>query len=423
MSEMTATRFERRFRTQTPGSAALFQEAQALLPGGLTRSTLQVEPYPVALAAGSGATVTDVDGNTYIDLVNNYTALVHGNAHPAITTAVAERFAQGASLASPHASQIRLAELIVDWLPSAELVRFTNSGSEAATLAVRIARRATGRRELVMFEGGYHGTGIPFADPDDEVATVPYNDVSAAAEAIGAGTAAVFAEPFLGAGGVIPADPGFLASVQDLCKEAGALFVLDEVQSLRNGMGGAQGADGLQPDLTLMGKVIGGGLPIGAVGGRRDLLALTDATRTQALSHSGTMNGHLAAMVAGAVSLELLTEDAITQLVTRASSLAAAIRSAGTAAGLPVTVTSAGSILNVHFSARAPRDYREVAATDTSLLRDLYLGLLNRGVYTTPRGMINLSTVMTEGELATAGDAYAQVFAEIAGELPNRFVQ
>lgn len=417
MSEMTVTRFEQRFRIRTPRSAALFREAQALLPGGLTRSTLQVEPYPVALAAGSGATVTDVDGNTYIDLVNNYTALVHGNAHPAITTAVAERFAQGASLASPHASQIRLAELIVDRLPSAELTRFTNSGSEAATLAVRIARRATGRRKLVMFEGGYHGTGIPFADPDDEVVRVPYNDVSSAAEAIGTGIAAVLAEPFLGAGGVIPANPGFLTSVQELCKKAGALFVLDEVQSLRNRMGGAQAADGLLPDLTLVGKVIGGGLPIGAVAGRRDLLALTDARRTQALSHSGTMNGHLAAMVAGAVSLELLTADAITTLVTRASSLAAAIHSAGAAAGLPVTVTSAGSILNVHFSARAPRDYREVAAIDTPLLRDLYLGLLNRGVYTTPRGMINLSTVMTERELATVADAYAQVFAEVAGEL------
>jgi glutamate-1-semialdehyde 2,1-aminomutase len=322
MSKVTITRFEQRFRTQTPRSAALFREAQTLLPGGLTRSTLQVEPYPVALASGSGATVTDVDGNTYIDLVNNYTALVHGNAHPAITAAVTDRFTQGASLASPHATQIRLAELIATRLPSVELVRFANPGSEAATLAVRIARRATGRRNLVVFEGGYHGTSIPFADPDDEVVTVPFNDLRAVAEAIGAGIAAVFAEPFLGAGGVVPADSGFLASVQELCREAGALFVLDEVQSLRNGAGGAQAAEGLLPDLTLMGKVIGGGLPIGAVGGRRDLLGLTDATRTQALSHSGTMNGHLAAMVAGAVSLELLTESTITQLVTRASGLA-----------------------------------------------------------------------------------------------------
>lgn len=418
MTEMTMTRFEQRFRAQTPRSAALFREAQALLPGGLTRSTLQVEPYPLALASGSGATVTDVDGNTYIDLVNNYTALVHGNAHPAITTAVAERFAHGACLASPHAAQVRLAGLIVGRLPSVDLVRFTNSGSEAAILAVRIARHATGRRKLVVFEGGYHGTGIPFADPDDEVVTVPYNDVSAAGEAISTDIAAVFAEPFLGAGGVIPADPGFLASVQELCRQAGALFVLDEVQSLRNGTGGAQAAEGLLPDLTLMGKVIGGGLPIGAVGGRRDLLALTDATRTQVLLHSGTMNGHLAAMAAGAVSLELLTADAITQLTTRASSLADAIRSAGAAAGLPVTVTRAGSILNVHFSASAPRDYREAAAADTSLRRDLYLGLLNRGVYTTPRAMINLSTVLTDGELAAVADAYARVFAEVAGELP-----
>lgn len=417
MNEMTITPSEQRFLARTPRSAALFRKAQALLPGGLTRSTLQVEPYPVALASGSGATVTDVDGNTYIDLVNNYTALVHGNAHPAITEAVAERFERGASLASPHATQIRLAELIAGRLPSVELVRFTNSGSEAAILAARIARHATGRRRLVMFEGGYHGTGIPFADPDDEVVTVPYNDLSAAEEAITTGIAAVFTEPFLGAGGVIPADPGFLPSVRELCRKAGALFVLDEVQSLRNGTGGAQAAEGLLPDLTLMGKVIGGGLPIGAVGGRRDLLALTDATRAQALSHSGTMNGHLAAMVAGAVSLELLTDDAITQLIAHASSLTATIHAAGAAAGLPVAVTRAGSIMNVHFSVRVPRDYRAAAATDAPLRRDLYLGLLDRGVYTTPRGMINLSTVLTEAELSAVADAYAQVFTQIAGDL------
>jgi glutamate-1-semialdehyde 2,1-aminomutase len=414
MSEVTMTPFEQRFRNRTPRSAALFRQARSFLPGGLTRSTLQVEPYPLALASGSGATVVDVDGNPYIDLVNNYTALVHGNAHPATTAAIAERFTLGAALASPHEAQIRLAELIAGRLPSVELLRFTNSGSEAATLAVRIARRATGRRKLVMFEGGYHGTGIPLADPDDDVTTIPYNDVGTARETIGADVAAVFAEPFLGAGGVIPAAPGFLASVQELCRRSGALFVLDEVQSLRNGVGGAQVAEGLLPDLTLMGKVIGGGLPIGAVGGRRDLLALTDATREQALSHSGTMNGHLAAMVAGAVTLELLTKDAITELIARASGLAAAIESAGAASGLLVAVTQAGSILNVHFSAQAPRSYREVATIDTPLRRDLYLELLNQGVYTTPRGMINLSTVITETQLAAVADAYARVFAEVA---------
>ena len=160
------TPLERKFRDRTPGSEALFRQARAFLPGGLTRSTLHVEPYPLALASGSGATVADVDGNAYIDLVNNYTALVHGNAHPETLRAIGEQFALGTALASPHASQIRLAELIVERIPSIELVRFTNSGSEATTLAVRITRRATSRRKLVMFEGGYHGTGIPLADAD-----------------------------------------------------------------------------------------------------------------------------------------------------------------------------------------------------------------------------------------------------------------
>ena len=409
------TPLERKFRDRTPGSEALFRQARAFLPGGLTRSTLHVEPYPLALASGSGATVADVDGNAYIDLVNNYTALVHGNAHPETLRAIGEQFALGTALASPHASQIRLAELIVERIPSIELVRFTNSGSEATTLAVRITRRATSRRKLVMFEGGYHGTGIPLADADQDVVTIPYNDEAAAREAISDQVAAVFAEPFLGAGGVIPGDRGFLSSVQERCREVGALFVLDEIQSLRNGVGGAQTEQGLRPDVTLLGKVIGGGLPVGAVGGRRDLLALTDATRARALAHSGTTNGYLGAMAAGVVTLELLTEDAIGLLRTRAARLAASIESSGAAAGLPVTVTRAGSIMNVHFSAHAPRTYREAVGMDTPLRRGLYLGLLNHGVYTTPRGMINLSTVLSDVQLERVEEAYGRVLADIAG--------
>jgi glutamate-1-semialdehyde 2,1-aminomutase len=251
----------------------------------------------------------------------------------------------------------------------------------------------------MMFHRGYHGSAPPLLSGQPNVVTVPFNDLPAIDAALTTDIAAVFAEPFLGAGGVIPAHPGFLAAVQELARSRGALFVLDEVQSLRNAVGGEQERLGLRPDLTLLGKVIGGGFPVGAVGGRADLLALTASATPGALAHSGTFNGHLAAMAAGTVTLRDLDHAAIARLDDAAGKLADRITKSGAHAGVPVTVTRAGSILGVHLDKTA----------------ELHLALLLTGVYTTPRGMINLSTALTAADLDRAAAAYAAAFERLAG--------
>jgi len=391
----------RAYRDRTPGSAASFEAARRVLPGGETRAVTSYPPYPVIIAEGRGARLTDVDGHGYLDLVNNYTAMVHGSAFGPVTDAVAELLPRGFAFASPHPYQVALAELLAARVPSVQRVRFTNSGTEAALLAARIAVRATGRQRLLMFDGAYHGSAALFLPGSPDVVRAPWNDLDAVAALLGTADhdiAAVFAEPFLGAGGVCPAEPGFLAAVAALAREHEVLFVLDEVQGLRNGFGGEQGRLGLTPDLTLLGKIIGGGFPIGAVGGRAELLELTVASLTPGyVTHAGTFNGHLAAAVAGAMTLRHLDAAAIARLNDSAAALASRILAGAAAAGVPAEVTRAGSIMNVHLASAGQ-------------LADLHLALLLHGVYTTPRGMINLSTALSPADLDDVAAAYATAF-------------
>lgn len=392
------------YRARTPASAAVFARARRVLPGGETRAVTTYPPYPVAIVEGQGARLRDADGRTYLDLVNNYTSLVHGNAFPPVTEAVSRLLPSGTAFAGPHLRQIELAELLAARIGSIDRVRFTNSGTEAALLAVRIAQRATGRRRLLLFEGGYHGSADQLRSDHPDVVTAPWNDTDRAVELLAdTGIAAVLAEPFLGAGGVRPAAPGFLAAVERAAHDHGALFVLDEVQSLRNDYAGTQSRLGLDPDLTLLAKIIGGGFPVGAVAGRADLLELTVAgATTRHVAHSGTFNGHLAAAVAGIVTLQHLDEHTIAGLDAAAARLAGTIEEAACAAGILAEVTRAGSILNVHLA--RPGD-----------LATLHMALMMECVYTTPRGMINLSTALSTVDLDQVGAAYRRALHRVAG--------
>ena len=255
-----------------------------------------------------------------------------------------------------------------------------------------------------MFDGAYHGSATLFLPGSPDVVRAPWNDLDAVAALLSQPDhriAAVFAEPFLGAGGVRPAAPGFLAAVAGLARDRDVLFVLDEVQGLRNGPSGEQGRIGLTPDLTLLGKIIGGGFPIGAVGGRADLLELTVATVTPGyVAHAGTFNGHLAAAVAGIMTLRHLDTAAISRLNDAAAALAERILAGAVSAGFPAEVTRAGSIMNVHLD-------------DPGQLADLHLALLLDGVYTTPRGMINLSTALSPADLNEVGAAYETAFSMV----------
>ncbi|GAB3060411.1 aspartate aminotransferase family protein [Sediminivirga luteola] len=403
------------YRAARSRSARIFARACRSMPGGETRAVTHYPPFPTVMERGTGAELMDVDGNHYLDVVNNYTALVHGNAQPEASAAIEAILRDGTVFPAPHRSQIALAEEIAERVPAVERLRFTNSGSEASALALRIARRATGRRELTLADGGYHGAIAPFTSGEPDVVRTPYNDRLALEATITERTAAVFIEPFLGAGGVIPAEPSYLHAVQDRAREVGAVFVFDEVQSLRNAPQGTAHALGLTPDLVTLAKIIGGGMPIGAVGGRADLLELTSPLVSGRLDHAGTFNGNPVASVAGLAALRRLDVTAIARLNGSAAKLADEIAAAGAAAGAPVVVTRSGSILNVHPGAdavRAPADARRAPGFRAAL----HLSLMLEGVYTTPRGMLNLSTALTPDQLRQVADGYTRAFERLTSQ-------
>jgi glutamate-1-semialdehyde 2,1-aminomutase len=416
----TGRELTRGYTARTPESGRHHERACRYLPGGETRSVTLYQPYPVVLAGGRGALVRDIDGNEYVDVLNNYTSLVHGHAFPPVLAAVAAALPDGTAFPAPHPAQVRLARLLTERYPAVERVRFTNSGTEASLLALRIARAATGRRRIVAFTGGYHG-GIPeFIDGGPEVTRVCYNDAGQAAAAIGADVAAVFAEPFLGSAGVIPAAPGFLRQIQDRVHQVGGLFVLDEVQALRNAMHGTHTRLGLRPDLLLMGKIIGGGFPVGAVGGRADLMDLTSAARPGSLPSSGTFNGNVITMTAGCASLAALDERAIPGLNAQAQDLGGRIEAAAARARVAGTVTRAGSIMHVHLRAARPGSAEEADEVPPQWQAALHLALLTEGVYAAPRGMLNLSTALDDALLDRVAAGYERAFARIRDLVASR---
>lgn len=389
MAIATRTDLIREYEARTPRSRELFERFRQHLPGGETRTLTYYEPYPVVVARGEGPILVDVDGNEYVDVLNNYTSLVHGHAFPPILEAIAEAARDGLAYPAPHPRQLRWAELLAERYPAVELVRFANSGTEAAILAARVARRLTGRPQLLLFEGAYHGTGPEFAGEGGDVVRVAYGQVPAIDESI----AAVFVEPFLGSGGVIEGSPEFLHGLREAARRAGAVFVLDEVQALRNAFHGVHAELGLEPDLVLMGKLVGGGIPVGAVGGSRDVLGITAADRPNPLPHSGTFNGNPLAAAAGVACLEALDGDAIDRLNARAAELARRLAAEG------AVVRRSGSIMQV--------DAPDPAA--------LHLALLVEGVFAAPRGMLNLSTATTDEHLEAVAGAYSRALSRARG--------
>lgn len=393
------------YEIPTERSAELAERLRALLPGGDTRTGTFYPPYPLALARGSGWRLWDVDGNEFIDCVNNFTSLVHGNAAAPIVEALRAQLELGTAFPAPIELQAELAGRICRRVPSIERVRFTNSGSEAVILAVRAARAFTGRDEIVKAHGGYHGFweqvpmafGAPGIPKGVEALAheVDYNDAAQLEETMarhGERVAAIILEPVLTAGGVIAGEPAFLGAARELADRHGTLLVLDEIVTLRLGEGGVQASLGLQPDLTTMGKIIGGGLPVGAVGGRADVLDVFDPRRPGHIVHSGTFNGNAMTLAAGCASLDALPASEIARINGLGDRLAARIREV-----LPQTVvTSAGSLVQLHFGTGPElRRYRDTNMGSETLAR-LHLAALAEGLYFAARGLLNLSTAMDE---------------------------
>jgi glutamate-1-semialdehyde 2,1-aminomutase len=382
------------------------------MPGGDTRSITFFEPFPLALARGEGCRIWDADGTEFIDALNNYTALVHGHAAPAILSAIAEQAPYGTVFPAPHELQAEVAERLCARVDSVERVRFANSGTEAVMLALRAARAITGRDEIVKAEGGYHGSweqvpmsvggpGIPRA-VEQLVHMVTYNDVASletAMRARGNRVAALIFEPVLGRGGIV-GNPAFFAAARRLADEYGALLVLDEVVTLRLAWGGFQSVLGVAPDLTTFGKIIGGGLPVGAVGGPADVMAVFDPRRERYVQHAGTFNGNPMTMAAGRASLDLLSAAEIGRINALGEQLAGRLRAALTASGLGGDVAGYGSFLHLH-----------VPVPQSAM----HLACLDERVYIAPRGMLNLSTPMD--------DAVIEEIARGVGRAATRLVE
>lgn len=384
---------------RTPVSAEKFYTAEKFEPSGVSRQVGRWSPYPLTLTRGEGPYLWDVDGNRYIDMLGNYTSLVHGNYYEPIHDEVNRVIANGTAWAANNLYQSELAQQLVQRVNGVDQVRFTNSGTEAGNLALLIARAVTGRYGVLMARFGYHGGLQEFevgsfnlGGPHTYMAT--YGD-AASFEAVlqqhSDKIAAIFVEGVLGAGGMCPAPAVFFVELKQIAKKYSVLLVIDEVISFRLGFGGQQGNLGVTADLTMMGKLIGGGFPVGAVGGTNEVMSVFDPAALQ-VWHSGTFNGNPVTMAAGNISVRELTTERIDVMNGLGTILVDGMKSAAGKYGLPFSVNHSGSLLNVFFSNHSPDDIS--AREDHRLITKFHLACLNHGIMIAGRGMFVLSTVM-----------------------------
>jgi len=394
-----------RYVAGRPKSVAWRDRADAVLPGGNTRSVLHFDPFPFRVAHASGSRLTDVDGNVYVDLLGNYTAGLLGHSPEPVRRAAHDAIDRGWALGATHPDEVRLAELIAARFPSIEQVRFTNSGTEANLMALALATHHTGRSKVMVFDGGYHGGVLTFGAhrevnvPHDWV-VCEYNDVhgvEAAFERSGHQLAAVLVEPLQGSAGCIPGRPEFLAALRDGCDRHGALLVFDEVMTSRLSPGGLQEVVGIRPDVTTLGKYLAGGFSFGAFGGSRALMSAFDATRGGPLGHAGTFNNNVVSMAAGVASLtDVLTPDVLVDLNDRGDRLRDRLGEIFARHGVPMCVTGAGSMMNIHATPGPVRSASDLAAGDDRWKELFFFAALEAGWYLARRGFIALSIEITD---------------------------
>ncbi|KLU85490.1 hypothetical protein MAPG_04513 [Magnaporthiopsis poae ATCC 64411] len=394
--------YRQRYVAANPKSADSLGRASASLAGGNTRSVLHYDPFPMVLVSGRECYVTSEDGREYVDFVSEYSACMLGHSHPAVTEAVQAVMKRGINLGGPSREEQVLAALLTDRIPSMQRIRFCNSGTEANTMALTLARHHTGRQKMLAFEKGYHGGFIGFNSDGVLPTTLPfdfvlarYDDADHVRELVDDDSfAAIIVEPMQSVGGMIPASRAFLQTLREVADRTGAVLIFDEVVTSRLHYNALQSHHGVLPDLTTIGKFWGGGFSFGAFGGRADIMAATEPPGpggAQRLNHSGTFNNNAFSMTAGAVACRLITKE----VIATANALGDRLREGITAAGGPSSspwmwATGIGSMLNVHFGGPIATELGEL----------FFLFMLDRGVYVARRGLVALNMMHTDDHVS-----------------------
>ena len=436
-TETTPDTYGNRYLETDSKSATLFERARRVLPGGNTRTTVYNAPHPLYLASGEGCRVTDADGQTRLDFLNNYTSLLHGHCHPEVVAAAQAQVARGTAFAGPTELEVDLAEVIAERVPAIQQLRFTNSGTEAVMMAIKAARGFTGRPKVAKFEGFYHGTydaaevsvnpSVDLAGPEGEpiplsetaglapgtlesTVILPFNDREAVTRIVAreaANLAAVIVDPLPNNAGFPDPAPDFLPFLRDLTRRHGIVLIADEIISFRIGYHGASAQFGIEPDLVTLGKIIGGGFPVGAVGGSAEVMSVFDPMPGKPrVPHGGTFNANPVTMAAGLVAMRLWSRAAVERLGQMGDDLRSRANWALDEAGFAFKLTGQGSLFRIVPEASGA-SYRSSVpnARGVAQRREFHQRLLGNGILTSPTGLGCLSTVMGDAEVSEMVEA------------------
>ena len=431
------------YEKNTPNSHTKHIAASKVMPGGNTRTTQWMDPYPFFVDNAEGMYINDIDNNNYLDFMLNATTLILGHTHPEIVKTLTKQVQEGTVYSVPTEGQSKLADILVERVPSFEKVRFTNSGTEATMMAIMAARSFTKKTKIAKLEGGYHGThdhvsvsvypkkedlnidthpGIPEYSYQpksilDDVIVLPYNNIEKSKELISIhkeDLACVIMEPIISNFGYLPLDIEFIRFIRDITEELGILLIFDEIQSFRVASGGAQESFDITPDMTTLGKIIGGGLPVGAFGGKEEIMELFDPTSLNYdIAHAGTFNGNPLTMEAGVTVMENLTENNFNKMNELGETLRIKLSSVFNEIDLPVQVTGYGSLFGINFNDNQIRDYRSFIENNSEMTKILFSYLRNKGILLQLKNAGALNILMSEKEIDYLVGSTREISSEI----------